>query len=180
MSRLKEAYKTNVIPALMDEFNYSNIMQVPRLVKIIINIGLGEALQNPRALEAASHDIAAISGQHAVTTKAKKSIAAFRLREGMAIGMMVTLRGARMYEFFDKLVSTTLARIRDFRGIPRNSFDGRGSYTLGLKDQTVFPEIEYDKVDRVRGLQISFVTTARNDIEGRRFLELMGMPFARS
>lgn len=180
MSRLKEAYKTNVIPALMDEFNYSNIMQVPRLVKITINIGLGEALQNPRALEAASHDIAAISGQHAVTTKAKKSIAAFRLREGMAIGMMVTLRGARMYEFFDKLVSTTLARIRDFRGIPRNSFDGRGSYTLGLKDQTVFPEIEYDKVDRVRGLQISFVTTARNDIEGRRFLELMGMPFARS
>jgi len=180
MSRLKEAYKTKVIPALMDEFNYPNIMQVPRLVKIIINIGLGEALQNPRALEAASHDIAAISGQHAVTTRAKKSIAAFRLREGMAIGMMVTLRGERMYEFFDKLVSTTLARIRDFRGIPRNSFDGRGSYTLGLKDQTVFPEIEYDKVDKVRGLQISFVTTARNEIEGRRFLELMGMPFARS
>lgn len=180
MSRLKEKYQKEIIPALISEFNYANIMQVPRLEKIVINIGLGEAIQNPKALETARQDLATISGQHAIITKSKKSIATFKLRQGMAIGMMVTLRGQRMYDFFDKLVCATLARIRDFRGTPRNSFDGHGNYTLGLKDQTVFPEIEYDKVDRIRGLQICFVTTARNDAEGRRFLELMGMPLQRS
>lgn len=179
MSRLREKYQKEVVPALMAEFGYANVMQVPRLEKMVLSIGLGEAIQNPRALEAATGDLAIISGQHPVITRAKKSIASFRLRQGMAIGVMVTLRGERMYHFFDKLVNATLPRIRDFRGTPRNSFDGRGNYTMGLKEQIVFPEIEYDKVDKVRGLQVSIVTTARNDVEGRRFLELMGMPFQR-
>ncbi len=179
MSRMKQKYKEEVMPALMDRYGYTNPMQVPRLEKIVINISLGEAIQNPRALEAAERDLAAISGQHAVITRAKKSIAAFKLRSGMAIGMMVTLRGKRMYDFFDKLVNATLPRIRDFRGTPRNSFDGRGNYTLGIKEQIVFPDIDYDKVDKVRGLEACIVTTAGNDDEGRSLLELMGMPFQR-
>jgi len=177
VSRLKERYQKEVLPALMAEFGYKNVMQVPRLEKIVINIGLGEAIQNPRALEAAERDLAAITGQHPVITRAKRSISQFKVREGMAIGMMVTLRGNRMYDFFDKLVNVTLPRIRDFQGVPKNSFDGRGNFTLGMKEQVVFPEIEYDKVDKIRGLEISVVTTARTNEEGRRFLQFLGMPF---
>jgi large subunit ribosomal protein L5 len=154
-------------------------MQVPRLKRIVINIGLGEAIQNAKALEAAEKDLVAISGQHPVITRAKKSIAAFKLRAGMPIGMMVTLRGRRMYEFLDRLINAVLPRIRDFRGMSRNSFDGRGNYSLGLKDQLVFPEIEYDKVDKARGLEITIVTTASSNEEGRRLLELLGFPFMR-
>ena len=161
----------------MAEFGYKNVMQVPRLEKMVINIGLGEAIQNPRALEAAERDLAAITGQHPVITRARRSVSQFKVREGMAIGMMVTLRGNRMYDFFDKLVNVTLPRIRDFQGIPRNSFDGRGNYTLGMKEQIVFPEIEYDKVDKVRGLEVSIITTARTNEEGRKLLQLLGMPF---
>lgn len=179
MSRLKEKYKKEVIPAMIKEWGYKNPMQVPRLKMIVLNIGTGEAIQNPKALEGATNDLALITGQHPVITRAKKSIAAFRLRAGMPIGAKVTLRGERMYEFFDRLVSAVLPRIRDFQGVPRNAFDGHGNYTLGLKEQIVFPEIDYDKVDKVRGLQISIVTTARTDEEARRFLELMGMPFSR-
>jgi len=167
------------MPTLMAEYGYKNVMQVPRLEKIVVNIGLGEAIQNPRALEAAESDLAAITGQHPVITRAKRSIAGFKVRAGMPIGMMVTLRGNRMYNFFDRLVNAALPRIRDFQGTPRNSFDGRGNYTLGMKEQVVFPEIEYDKVDKIRGFEISFITTASTDEEGRRFLELMGMPFQR-
>ncbi len=180
MSRLKERFKGEIVSILMSEFKYKNVMQVPRLEKIVLNIGLGgEASKNSKALEAGERDLAAISGQHPVTTRAKKSIAAFRLREGMPVGMMVTLRGERMYDFFDKLINAVLPRIRDFQGEPRDSFDGRGNYTLGLKEQIIFPEIDYDKVDRVRGLEVSIVTTARNNDEGRRLLELLGMPFQR-
>jgi len=179
LPRLKEKYLQDVVPALMKEFDYANLMQVPRLEKIVINIGLGEAIQNPKALEAAQSDMAAISGQHAVITRAKKSIASFKLRAGMPIGMMVTLRGRRMYEFLDRLVNAVIPRIRDFRGVQRNSFDGRGDYTLGMKDQLVFPEIDYDKVDKPRGLEVTIVTTASSDEEGRRLLELLGMPFMR-
>ena len=164
---------------MMTEYGYKNVMQVPRLEKIVINIGLGEAIQNPRALEAAEGDLAAISGQHPVITRAKKSISGFKVRTGMPVGMMVTLRGNRMYDFFDRLVNATLPRIRDFQGTPRNSFDGRGNYTLGVKEQVVFPEIEYDKIDKIRGFEISFVTTAGTSDEGRRLLELLGMPFQR-
>lgn len=178
-SRLREKYQQEVVPLLMREYGYRNVMQVPRLEKLVLNIGLGEAIQNPRALDAASRDLVAISGQHSVITRAKKSIAAFHLRSGMAIGMMVTLRGERMYEFFDKLVNVALPRIRDFRGVSSKSFDGRGSYTLGIKEQIIFPEVDYDTIDRVRGLQVSIVTTARTDEEGRGLLRLMGMPFAR-
>jgi len=179
LPRLKEKYLQDVVPALMKEFDYANLMQVPHLEKIVINIGLGEAIQNPKALEAAQSDMAAISGQHAVITRAKKSIASFKLRAGMPIGMMVTLRGRRMYEFLDRLVNAVIPRIRDFRGVQRNSFDGRGNYTLGMKDQLVFPEIDYDKVDKPRGLEVTIVTTASSDEEGRRLLELLGMPFMR-
>jgi len=179
LPRLKEKYLQDVVPALMKEFDYANLMQVPHLEKIVINIGLGEAIQNPKALEAAQSDMAAISGQHAVITRAKKSIASFKLRAGMPIGMMVTLRGRRMYEFLDRLVNAVMPRIRDFRGVQRNSFDGRGDYTLGMKDQLVFPEIDYDKVDKPRGLEVTIVTTASSDEEGRRLLELLGMPFMR-
>lgn len=168
-----------MVPLLMKEFGYRSVMQVPRVEKIILNIGLGEALQNPKALEGAHSDLAAISGQRPVTTRARRSIASFRLRSGMPIGMMVTLRGKRMYDFLDKLVSAVLPRIRDFRGTGRNSFDGRGNYSLGLKEQIVFPEVDYDKVDKIRGLEITIVTTAATDEEARRLLELMGMPFAR-
>lgn len=179
MSRLKEIYQKEVLPTLMGEFDYKNVMQAPRLGKIVINIGLGEATQNPHALEAAERDLAAITGQHPVITRAKRSVSAFKLRKGMPIGMMVTLRGKRMYDFFDKLVNATLPRLRDFQGTPRNSFDGRGNYTLGLKEQIIFPEIEYDKVDKIRGLEVSIITTARTNDEGRRLLELLGMPFQR-
>ncbi len=179
MSRMKEKYKNEVVPAMMKESGYKNPMQVPRLEKIVLNIGLGEAIQNQRALEGATNDLALITGQRPVITRAKKSIAAFRLRSGMPIGAKVTLRGERMYEFFDRLVSAVLPRIRDFQGVPRDAFDGHGNYTLGLKEQIVFPEIDYDKVDKIRGLQICIGTTARTDEEARRFLELMGMPFSR-
>ena len=178
MSRLKERYRKEVIPALMERGGYKNIMQVPRLEKVVFNIGVGEAIQNAKALEAAEGDLAAISGQHPVTTRARKSIAAFRLRTGMPIGLKVTLRGERMYDFFDKLVNTILCRIREFQGVSRNSFDGRGNYTLAFKEQTVFPEIDYDKIDKARGLEVSIITTAKTDEEGRHLLELLGMPFA--
>lgn len=180
MSRLKQHYKEEVVPALMKEFGYSNVMQVPRLEKIVLNIGMGEALKNPRAMDAAAADLAAIAGQHPVTTRAKRSIAAFRLRTGMSIGLMVTLRGGRMYDFCDKLVNAALPRIRDFRGMSRNAFDGRGNYTVGIKEQIIFPEVDFNKIDRIRGLQVSIATTARNDEEGKRLLELLGMPFSRS
>ena len=179
MSRLREQYRQEIVPALMERNRYKNVMQVPRLDKIVVNIGLGEATQNAKALEAAEQDLAAISGQHPVTTRAKKSISAFRVRAGMPIGLKVTLRRQRMYDFFDKLVNIVLARMREFQGVPRGAFDGRGNYTLGMKEQIFFPEIEYDKVDKVRGLEISIITTAKKDEEGRNLLELMGMPFAK-
>jgi large subunit ribosomal protein L5 len=179
LPRLKERYLQEIVPALMDDLGYANVMQVPRLERVVINIGLAEAIQNPKALESAERDLAAISGQHAVVTRAKKSIAGFKLRTGMPIGMKVTLRDRRMYEFLDKLLNSVLPRIRDFRGVTRNSFDGRGNYSLGLRDQLVFPEIDYDKVDRARGLEVTIVTTALSDEEGRHLLELLGMPFVR-
>ncbi len=175
--RLKEKYAKETVPQLSKEFGYANVMEAPRLKKVVLNIGLGEALQNPKAIEAAEHDMTAIAGQHPVVTKSRKSIANFKLRVGMPVGVTVTLRGERMYYFVDKLFNAVLPRIRDFQGMPRDSFDGRGSYSMGLKEQIIFPEIEYDKVDKVRGLQITITTTARNDEEGRRLLELLGMPF---
>ena len=178
-ARLKQVYQERVVPQLMQEFNYDNIMQAPRIQKIVINIGLGEAIQNQRALDAATGDLATITGQKPVVTRARKSIAAFKLREGMPIGAMVTLRGDRMYEFLDRLYNIALPRIRDFSGVPTRSFDGHGNYTLGLREQLAFPEIEYDKVDKVRGMEISIATSARTDAEARRLLELMGMPFRR-
>jgi large subunit ribosomal protein L5 len=180
MARLLDRYRNEVVPALMQEFGYKNVMQAPRLEKIVVNIGLGEAITNARAIEAAVGDLSTITGQKPVVTRAKKSIAAFKLRAGMPIGAMVTLRGPRMYEFLDRLTSVTLPRIRDFRGVSPNSFDGRGNYTLGLREQLAFPEIDYDRIDKTRGLEMSFVTTARTDEEGRRLLELLGMPFART
>jgi len=179
MSPLKERYKKEVIPSLMELCGYKNIMQAPRLDKVVLNIGLGEAIQNAKALEAAEGDLAAISGQHPVITRAKKSIASFRLRSGMAIGLKVTLRGERMYHFFDKLVNVALPRMREFRGVSKDSFDGRGNYTLGFKEQIVFPEVDYDKIDKVRGLEVSIVTTAKTDEEGRHLLELLGLPFTK-
>ena len=180
MARLKEKYREEIVPAMMEEFGYKNVMQVPHLQKIVVNIGLGEAISNARAIDAAVGDLAAITGQKPVVTKAKKSIAAFKLRAGMPIGAMVTLRGPRMYEFYDRVTSIALPRIRDFRGVSPNSFDGRGNYTLGLREQLAFPEIDYDRIDKVRGLEMSIVTTARTDEEGRRLLALLGMPFAAS
>jgi large subunit ribosomal protein L5 len=179
MSPLKEKYKKEVVPRMMESFGYKNVMQVPRLEKIALNIGLGEAIQNAKALEAAEGDLAAISGQHPIITRSKKSIAAFRLRAGMPIGLKVTLRGERMYHFFERLVNVTLPRMREFRGVSRSSFDGRGNYTIGFKEQTIFPEIDYDKVDKVRGLEVSIMTSAKTDEEGRQLLELLGVPFAR-
>ncbi len=179
MARVRDRYREDVVPALTSDFGYSNIYQVPKLEKIVINIGLGEAVANGRALDAAVSDLSLITGQKPVVTRAKKSIAAFKLRAGMPIGAMVTLRGDRMYEFYDRLTAIALPRIRDFRGVSPNSFDGRGNYTMGLREQIVFPEIDYDRIDKVRGLEISFVTTARTDEEGRRLLALLGMPFAR-
>lgn len=179
-SRLKEKYVTEVAPQLKARIGYDNIMQVPKLEKIVLGIGLGEATQDPKALEAAGKHLAIISGQRSVTTRAKKSISAFKLRAGMPVGIMVTLRGKRMYDFFDRLVSVVLPRFRDFRGVSRDSFDGRGNYTLGIREQIVFPEIDYDKVDKVRGLEVTIVTTAENDDEARDLLELMDMPFRRT
>ena len=177
--RLRERYEQDIVPALMKEFNFNNVMRVPKVKKVVLNIGLGEAITNAKALESAEKDLATISGQHPVVTRSKRSIAAFKLRTGMPIGMMVTLRDRRMYEFMDRLVSVVLPRIRDFRGVSRTSFDGRGNYSLGFKDQLMFPEIDYDKVEKPRGFQITIVTTARSDEEGRRLLELMGMPFVK-
>ncbi|MGD9117234.1 MAG: 50S ribosomal protein L5 [Dehalococcoidia bacterium] len=178
MSALKEKYRSEVVPELMKR-GYKNVMQVPRLEKVVLNIGLGEAIADAKALESAEKDIAAISGQHPITTRSKKSIAAFHLREGMTIGMKVTLRGERMYHFFDKLVNIALPRIREFHGVSRDSFDGRGNYTLGFKEQVAFPEMDYDKIEKVRGLEVSIGTTAKTDDEGRQLLELLGMPFVR-
>ena len=178
--RMKEKYQRDVAPALKNEFSYQNVMEIPRLEKIVLNIGLGEALQNAKALDAATGDVAAITGQKPVVTKAKKSISNFKVRQGNAIGVMCTLRGDRMYEFLDRLISASLPRIRDFKGVALNGFDGRGNYNLGLREQLIFPEIEYDRVDRIRGMQITFVTTAKNDEQGRRLLQLLGMPFARN
>jgi large subunit ribosomal protein L5 len=180
MSISKDKYLKEALPELKSRFGYTNPMQLPRLRKIVLSIGLGEAIQNPKALEAAERDLVAISGQHPVITKAKKSVASFKLRTGMSIGMMVTLRGARMYDFFDKLVNIVLPRFRDFRGVSTDSFDGRGNYSLGIREQIAFAEISYDKVDKIRGLQVTIVTTAKNDDEATALLQLMGMPFRRS
>jgi large subunit ribosomal protein L5 len=178
--RLKARYVEEIRPTLVNELKYGNINQAPKLEKIVVNIGIGEAIQNAKALDAATADLQAITGQKPITKKAKKSIAQFRLREGMTVGIMVTLRGDRMYEFLDRLVNAALPRLRDFQGVPTRSFDGRGNYSLGLREQLVFPEIDYDKIDKLRGLEITMVTSARTDQEGRRLLELLGVPFARS
>jgi len=176
--RLKEFYRQEVLPALMKEFSHRNTMEAPRLDKIVLNIGLGEALQNPKALDSAAADIAAIAGQKPVINRAKRSIANFKVRQGNPIGLMVTVRGDRMWEFYDRLVNAALPRIRDFRGVSGKGFDGRGNYSLGLREQLIFPEIDYDKIDRIRGLQVVIVTTARTDEEGKRLLQLLGMPFS--
>lgn len=179
--RVLDLYKERAVPSLQKEFEYRNPMEVPQLDKIVLNIGVGtEARENPKVLDSASADLATITGQKAVITRAKKSIANFRLREGNPIGVMVTLRGRRMYEFFDRLVNAALPRIRDFRGLSPKAFDGRGNYSLGVREQLIFPEIDYDKVERIRGMQINIITTAGNDEQGKRLLELLGMPFARS
>ena len=175
--RLKERYLKEIVSALMKEFSYSNVMQAPVVHKIVINIGMGEALQNQKAMENAVRDLSDITGQRPVITKAKRSVASFKLREGNPIGCTVTLRGNHMYDFLDKLVSVALPRLRDFQGVSRDSFDGRGNYTLGIREQLIFPEINYDKIDKVRGMEITIVTTARTDEEGRRLLQLVGMPF---
>ncbi len=177
VARLRERYRDEVVPQLMKEFGYTNVMQVPKLEKAVVNVGLGEAVANSKAIDAAVNDIQLITGQKPVVTKAKRSIAAFKLRAGMPIGVKVTLRGDRMYEFYDRLVGIALPRIRDFRGVSANAFDGRGNYTLGMQEQIAFAEIDYDKVDKLRGLEVAFVTTAKTDEEGRRLLALLGMPF---
>ena len=177
--RLLEAYHSEMVPTMMNEFGYRNIMQAPRLKKVVINIGLGEALTNPKAMESATRDLTTISGQKPIVTRAKKSIAGFKLREGNAIGLCVTLRGVRMYDFMDRLLNTALPRIRDFRGVSPGSFDGRGNYSLGIREQIIFPEIDYGQIERIRGLQVTITTTARTDAEGARLLALFGMPFAR-
>jgi len=178
--RLKERYRAEIVPALQREFNYPNVMAVPRVEKVVLNIGIGEAIQNSKALDAASADLAAITGQRPWVRRAKKSVAAFKLRAGMPVGLMVTVRGDRMYEFLDRLLNLALPRVRDFRGVATRSFDGRGNYTLGLREQLIFPEIDYDKIDKVRGLEVTIVTSAKTDIEARRLLELLGMPFERA
>ena len=176
-TRLKNLYAETIVPKLMDQFQYTNIHQVPKVVKISVNRGLGEAAQNAKSLEASLNEIALITGQKPVVTRAKKAIAGFKIRQGMPVGLMVTLRGERMYAFLDRLVSLALPRIRDFRGVSPKSFDGRGNYTLGVREQLIFPEVEYDRVDQVRGMDISIITTAKNDEEGRALLKEMGMPF---
>ena len=179
MSRLREFYKTEAIPSLTKQFSYGNVMAVPKLIKINVNMGLGEAIANAKILDVATEELAAIAGQHPVVTKAKKSIAAFKLRQGMPIGATVTLRGDRMYEFLDRLISITLPRVRDFRGVSPRSFDGRGNYTIGLRDQLIFPEIDYSKADKARGMNITIVTTAKTDDEAYELLRVLGMPFAK-
>jgi large subunit ribosomal protein L5 len=177
MSRLKERYKSDVVPALRKEFGYANVMAVPRITKVVVNMGLGEATQNAKIVDTAADDLSRIAGQKAAVTKARKSIAAFKVRTGMSIGAMVTLRGERMYEFLDRLISIALPRVRDFKGVSPKGFDGRGNYTLGLRDQLIFPEIDYLKVEKARGMNISVVTTAKTDEEARKLLQLMGVPF---
>lgn len=177
MSRLKEHYEKNVVPALRKRFGYGNVMQVPRLTKIVVNMGVGEAVQNPKVLDAAVADLAAITGQRPMVTRAKRSIAGFKLRAGMPVGAMVTLRGDRMYEFLERLIFLALPRVRDFRGVSANGFDGRGNFSMGLREQLVFPEIDYDKVDQIRGMDINIATTAKTDEEARELLRLLGMPF---
>ena len=177
MARLKEKYTNEVVAELKKQFGYTNAMAIPKLDKIVVNVGLGEAVDNAKALDAAMSDLTAITGQKPLVCRAKKSIAGFKLREGMPIGVKVTLRGERMYEFMDRLLSVALPRVRDFQGVPAKSFDGRGNYSLGLKEQLIFPEIEYDKIDKIRGLQVVFTTTAKTDEEGKALLSLLGMPF---
>ncbi len=177
---LKERYRQEIVPQLMKKFSYKNVMQVPALDKVVVNMGVGEAIQNSKSLEAAVNDMTVITGQRPVVTKARKSIAAFKLREGMKIGCKVTLRGKRMYDFVDKLVNVVLPRVRDFRGVSPRSFDGRGNYSLGLREQVIFPEIDYDKIDKTRGMDIILVTTAKTDEEARDLLRLVGMPFRES
>ena len=179
MARLKEQYQNEIVKDLTKKFGYKNVMEVPKLVKIVVNIGLGEAKENKKLLESAQGDLELITGQHAVITNAKHSIANFKIREGMGIGVKTTLRGEKMYDFLDRLVNLALPRVRDFRGVNPDSFDGRGNYSLGLKEQIIFPEIEYDKVDAIRGMDIAFVTTAKTDEEGRELLRLFGMPFSK-
>lgn len=180
LPRLLQRLRDEIRPQMVQEFNYTSVMQVPRLDKVVLNIGMGEALVNARAMEAATGDLTAITGQKPVITRAKKSIAGFKIREGQPIGVSVTLRNNRMYEFMDRLLNSSLPRIRDFQGVPRDSFDGRGNYSLGIREQVIFPEIDYNNIDRIRGLQIAIVTSARNDQEGFRLLEHLGMPFART
>ena len=177
MNRMKERYQKEIVPSLIRDLNLGNIMQVPRIQKVVINIGLGEAMDNPKALEAAVADIVQITGQKPIVTKARKAIANFKLREGRSIGAKVTLRGERMWSFLDRLMNIVLPRVRDFRGVSPEAFDGRGNYTLGLREQLIFPEIEYDKIDKIRGLEISIVTTAPNDDQARLMLQMLGMPF---
>ena len=179
MNRLQERYENEVVKSLMEKFNYSSKMQAPKIEKIVLNIGVGDAVSNSKLLDDAVNELTLITGQKPVVTRAKKSIAGFKLREGQAIGCKVTLRGERMYEFLDKLVNVSLPRVRDFRGVSNNSFDGRGNYTLGVKEQLIFPEIEYDKIDKVRGMDINFITTAKTDEEAKELLTLLGAPFAK-
>jgi large subunit ribosomal protein L5 len=179
MNRMQERYRTEIAPALIKAFGFKNAMQAPRVEKVVVNIGVGEALDNPKALEAAVGDLTTIAGQKPVTTKARKSIANFKLREGRLIGVKVTLRGERMWAFLDRLLNVALPRVRDFRGVSTDAFDGRGNYTLGLRDQLVFPEIEYDKIDKLRGLEVTIVTTAKDDEQARALLQLLGMPFGK-
>lgn len=178
MSRLKDKYITDVTKGLMEKFGYKNVMEIPKIAKVIINMGVGEAVGNPKVLDAAVNDMTMIAGQRPVITRAKKSIAAFKIREGMPIGAKVTLRGERMYQFLDKLFNVALPRVRDFRGVSPRAFDGRGNYTLGIKEQLIFPEMEYDKIDKIRGMDIVIVTNAKSDEEARELLKLMGMPFS--
>ncbi len=178
--RLLERYRNEVVPELRERFGYKNVMQVPKIEKVVVNIGLGEAIQNAKALDAASRDLALITGQRPLVTRARKSIATFKLRKGMPIGLKVTLRGRRMYDFLDRLFNVALPRVRDFRGVSPDAFDGRGNYSLGVREQLIFPEIDYDKIDRVRGLEVTIVTTAETDEEARELLRLLGMPFRRT
>lgn len=177
MNRMKERYQTELVPALKESLNFDNLMQVPTIEKVVINIGMGEALDNPKAIDAAVSDLTQITGQKPVVTKARTSIANFKLREGRAIGVKITLRAERMWSFLDRLLNIVLPRVRDFRGVPRDAFDGRGNYTLGLREQLIFPEIEYDKIDKIRGMEITIVTTAKNDEQAAVLLEMLGMPF---
>jgi large subunit ribosomal protein L5 len=177
MNKLRERYEKEIMPGLLRDLELSNVMQIPRIKKVVVNIGLGEALENPKALDAASGDLVAITGQHPIITKARLSIANFKLREGRSIGAMVTLRGSRMWDFLDRLMNIVLPRVRDFRGVSPESFDGRGNYTLGIREQIIFPEIEYDQVDKIRGLEITIVTTAGNDERAKLLLQMLGMPF---